>query len=318
MPDETDHPSPPAKSRDWIDVAMKIACALLVSVAVWWIAWMYLDGTDPALRRGHHWFRNVVVPAWILGVACLVALRHERYWSSPTQRLLRLLPQVRQGKAAIESLAQVRGGIERLVPLVQDLLHEVRRRELEIVELNHEIGQRLANRTDALERRLDSLREQAARDPLTGLHNRRSLDALLARLLDEARLGGEDLGVLMIDVDHFKPLNDTLGHAAGDALLRDIGWLIRSSLGGRDVAVRYGGDEFLVLLPGSTRDATLALLRRLASLVDALAQPLRVRRPPRLSIGIAQLADLGHASAPELIGAADRNLYEVKNARRAG
>ena len=297
---------------------MKIACALLVGVAVWWIAWMYLDGTDPALRRGHHWFRNVVVPAWILGVACFVALRHERYWSSPTQRLLRLLPQVREGKSAIESLSEVRGGIERLVPLVQDLLHEVRRRELEIVELNHEIGQRLANRTDALERRLDSLREQAARDPLTGLYNRRSLDALLARLLDEARLGGEDLGVLMIDVDHFKLLNDTLGHAAGDALLRDVGRLIRSSLGERDAAIRYGGDEFLVLLPGSTRDETQALSQRLESLVNALVRPLRVRRLPRLSVGMAQLADLGHASTQELIAAADRNLYQIKNARRAG
>jgi diguanylate cyclase (GGDEF)-like protein len=295
---------------------MKIACALLVSVAVWWIAWMYLDGTDPALRRGHHWFRNVVVPAWILGVACLVALRHERYWSSPTQRLLRLLPQVRQGKAAIESLAQIRGGIERLVPLVQDLLHEVRRKELEIVELNHEIGQRLANRTDALERRLDSLREQAARDPLTGLYNRRALDAMLARLLDEARLGHADLGVLMIDVDHFKPLNDALGHAAGDALLRDLGRIIRSTIGEGDVAFRYGGDEFLVLLPGSTGAASQALALRLVSLVDALVKPLRVPRPPRLSVGIAQLGDLGHASAQELVQAADRNLYYVKAARK--
>jgi diguanylate cyclase (GGDEF)-like protein len=305
-------------SRDWIDLAMKAACALLVGVAVWWIAWMYLDGTDPALRRGHHWFRSVVVPAWILGAACLVALRHERYWSSPTQRALRLLPEIREGKAAIESLSQVKGGIERVMPLVQELLHEIRRKELEIVELNHEIGQRLANRTDALERKLDSLREQAARDPLTGLYNRRSLDALASRMLDEARLAGEDLGVLMIDVDHFKPLNDTLGHAAGDALLRDIGRLIRSSLGARDVAIRYGGDEFLVLLPDSGRDATQALARRLGSLVDALVKPLRARRPPRLSIGTAQLAELGHASAQELIGAADRSLYDVKHARRAG
>jgi diguanylate cyclase (GGDEF)-like protein len=306
------------RPRDWVDVAMKAACALLVGVAVWWIAWIYLDGTDPALRRGHHWFRSVVVPAWILGVACLVALRHERYWSSPTQRLLKLLPQIRQGKAAIESLSDVRGGIERVMPLVQELLHEIRRKELDIVELNHEIGQRLANRTDALERKLDSLREQASRDPLTGLYNRRSLDALVARLLDEARLAGEDLGVLMIDVDHFKPLNDLLGHATGDALLRDIGRLIRSSLGERDVAVRYGGDEFLVLLPGSARAHSQALSRRLGTLVDALSKPLRVRRAPRLSIGIAQLADLGHASAQELIGAADRDLYQVKNARRAG
>ena len=297
---------------------MKLACALLVGVAVWWIAWMWIDGTDPASRRGEPWVRNVVVPAWILGVACLVALRHERHWSSPTQRLVRLLPQVREGKAAIESLSGIRGGIKPVLPLVQDLLHEIRRNELAMIEMAEEMHQRVANRTDALERKLDSLREQAARDPLTGLYNRRALDAILARLLDEARLGRADLGVLMIDVDHFKPLNDALGHAAGDALLRDLGGIIRSTIGKDDLAVRYGGDEFLVLLPGSAGDSSQALALRLVSLFDALVKPLRVARPraPRLSIGIAQLADLGHASAQELVQAADRNLYYAKAARK--
>ena len=295
---------------------MKAACAVLVAVAIWWIARVWIDASDPDSRLRAHWVRSVAVPAWILGAACLVALRHERYWSSPTQRLIRLLPQVREGKAAIESLTSIRGGIAGVLPLVQDLLHEVRRKERALAELDEEMRQRVANRTDALERKLDSLREQAARDPLTGLYNRRALDALLARLLDEARLAHADLGVLMIDVDHFKPLNDTLGHATGDALLRDLGRIIRSTIGDDDVAVRYGGDEFLVLLPRSAGVDSQALALRLVSLVDALVKPLRVARAPRLSVGIAQLSDLGHASAHELLQAADRHLYYVKAARK--
>src|SRR5688500_9653600 len=300
---------PREPSRTWIDVLMRIACALLVGVALWWIAELWARG-------GGHWLKGVTLSAWIVGVACLVALRHERHWSAPTHRLIRTLPLVRDGKAAIESLSAIKGGIRDVLPVVQGLLHEIRRKELALAELNEEMRRRMANRTDALERKLDSLREQAARDPLTGLYNRRSLDAILTRLLDEARLAHADLGVLMLDVDDLKLLNDALGHAAGDALLRDLGRIIRSTIGDDDVAIRYGGDEFLVLLPGSDGADSQALALRLVSLVDALAKTLRVARTPRLSIGIAQLSDLGHASPHELVQAADRNLYCTKAARK--
>ncbi len=314
---DTDALRASARARGgWRTAAAMVLFALLVGVAVWWLVWTWM--IPPAPGQQIDWADDVAVPVWILGFACFAAMRHERRWKWPAKRLAQLIPQVRAGRAPIEALSEeVRGGLAPLVPLVQDLLHELRRQELATAELNEEIRQRVAVRTDALERKLGLMRAQASRDPLTGLYNRRALDTILPRLLERARAESEDLGVLMIDVDSFKPLNDTLGHAAGDALLRDIARLIRSSLGDDDVAVRYGGDEFLVLLPGSTHATTAALAGRLVSLVGALTKSIRVNAPPQLSVGSAQLSEVAAASPQELIEAADRNLYHVKAARRA-
>jgi diguanylate cyclase (GGDEF)-like protein len=164
------------------------------------------------------------------------------------------------------------------------------------------------------------MKEQASRDPLTGLYNRRALDEHLTRIIDRRTAEGGTLSLLMIDVDYFKLLNDTLGHAAGDQLLRSIGQIIRSGIRESDLAFRCGGDEFVVVLdPCEPRDAC-RLVDRLVSLVDALAKPLRVSRPPRLSIGLSHLGDFGQPSAKALLEAADRALYNVKGdrKRRAG
>ena len=133
------------------------------------------------------------------------------------------------------------------------MLRDSRRKRAEAAALEHETRQRIANRTDALERTIGSLRQQATRDVLTGLFNRRMLEEYLPQAVKrckEARIG---LCLLMIDVDHFKLLNDTLGHAAGDELLKTIGQLIRSTIREKDLAFRCGGDEFVVQLEGMRR-----------------------------------------------------------------
>src|SRR5207302_3776116 len=113
----------------------------------------------------------------------------------------------------------------------------------------------LASATDQIELALanlklrDTLRMQAVRDPLTGLYNRRHLEESLERELRRAQRKSRQLAVLICDVDHFKQLNDAHGHATGDVALREVARTLQSAVRGDDVVCRYGGEEFVVVLP---------------------------------------------------------------------
>lgn len=254
-------------------------------------------------------------------LVCGTIGRQEWHWRRPMIKLLKLLRQIRAGECPIDDLATMRtGGIAPLVPMLRAILHELRRQKLQLQTLNDEMRQRVASRTNALERAIGTLRRQATRDPMTGLYNRLMFEQTFARLVEACRHEHHDLAVLMLDVDHFKALNDTLGHAAGDQLLRDIGQLIRSSVReGADAAFRMGGDEFVILMTGADESTAMALSQRLISLLDAHARTLRMSPPRvRLSIGTTQLSNMPADAAPEaLLAAADRQLYQVKSARKS-
>jgi diguanylate cyclase (GGDEF)-like protein len=234
------------------------------------------------------------------------------------RQLQGLLSQAREGDVSIDALADIDGGPRAIVPAIQEMLRELRAQRGAIAELESEMRTRVANRTDALERTIGTLRHQATRDPLTGLFNRRFLDEYLSQAVHKHLRVHKQLCVLMLDVDNFKILNDTLGHAAGDDLLKAIGQLIRSTIRGEDVGFRCGGDEFVVLLPGSTAESGQALADRLVSLVDALGKTIKlVPKPPRLAVGMATLFGDGITTPAALLAEADRALYEVKRARKS-
>ena len=164
----------------------------------------------------------------------------------------------------------------------------------------------------------DYFRELSGRDPLTGLHNRRHLDTQLTNLLDAARTDGSVVTIGLVDLDHFKRINDTQSHAVGDEVLRHVSVLLQEAV--RDVddalAARMGGEEFLILLPGLDRSAGVALM-------EALRR--RIADYPWSSVqeGVTVTASIGVASAPAdeverspLIAHADRNLYVAKRAGR--
>jgi diguanylate cyclase (GGDEF)-like protein/PAS domain S-box-containing protein len=161
------------------------------------------------------------------------------------------------------------------------------------------------------------LREMSVRDYLTGLFNRRYMEETLERELLRASRKGLSLGTLMIDVDDFKQFNDNFGHAAGDAVLRELGTLLRGHFRGEDVACRYGGDEFIIVL----LDASLEMTRERAERLCEHARHLDLQvegqtlQAVTLSIGVAVFPENGITSAA-ILKAADTALYRAKHEGR--
>ena len=122
---------------------------------------------------------SLIIPSAVVMLFGLIVLRQEQTWIWPVRRLSRMLPEIRRGELPIESLSEIDGGLKELSSQVRDLLHELRSQKSQLAALEAETSQRVASRTDALERKLGSLRHQATRDPLTGLFNRRMLDQFL-------------------------------------------------------------------------------------------------------------------------------------------
>jgi diguanylate cyclase (GGDEF)-like protein/PAS domain S-box-containing protein len=163
----------------------------------------------------------------------------------------------------------------------------------------------------------ETLRHQSIRDPLTGLFNRRYLEETLERELHRAARGHRPVGVIMLDLDHFKRFNDTFGHAAGDALLHELGKFLRAHVRGEDVACRYGGEEFTLVLSDAPRAVARQRAERLREEVKRL-QPRHGGRPlgaVTLSLGVAVFPDHG-STGEDMLKAADAALYRAKRGGR--
>ncbi len=162
-------------------------------------------------------------------------------------------------------------------------------------------------------RRLAEAEHLAKTDGLTGLPNRQDAELFLERLAAASTRSGRPLAVALIDLDHFKAINDDFGHAAGDATLRGVGHALRSELRTADHVGRHGGEEFLAILPDTGVEEALFVAERIRERIAAM--PRRVDRPVTASIGVATLpGDAG--SVGELVAAADRALYAAKEAGR--
>jgi diguanylate cyclase (GGDEF)-like protein len=163
----------------------------------------------------------------------------------------------------------------------------------------------------------EKLHAQAIHDPLTGLFNRRYLEDTLSRELHRAHRRSSPLGVAMLDLDHFKQFNDEFGHVAGDALLRELGRLLGEKLRKSDISCRYGGEEFVVILP----DSSLADTQRRVEEIRGLIKGVKIRHGDQLlgtigvSAGVAGAPEHG-STAAELLRAADNALYAAKQAGR--
>jgi diguanylate cyclase (GGDEF)-like protein/PAS domain S-box-containing protein len=163
----------------------------------------------------------------------------------------------------------------------------------------------------------EALRSQSIRDPLTSLYNRRYLEEMMDRETRRAIRADSGLGVLMLDLDHFKSFNDTFGHDAGDAVLRETASFLTKSVRAEDIVCRFGGEEFMILLPGADLTTTKARAERIRSRVRDLTvvhdgQSLGTIT---VSVGVAEAPE--HGTSPQaLIAGADAALYRAKREGR--
>jgi diguanylate cyclase (GGDEF)-like protein len=158
------------------------------------------------------------------------------------------------------------------------------------------------------------LRLQSIHDPLTGLFNRRYLEESMTRELSRASRDRYAVGVIVLDIDHFKHFNDAYGHDAGDAVLTDIGALLRNGIRGGDIPCRYGGEEFIAILPGAPIEATWWRAEQLRQSIERhrVTHRDRLLDPVTVSLGVAIYPDHGE-TFEELFRAADTALYEAKS-----
>jgi diguanylate cyclase (GGDEF)-like protein len=192
-----------------------------------------------------------------------------------------------------------------LAPVLEDDLE--RRRELASA-MADQVGLALRN----IQLR-EQLRETSIRDPLTGLLNRRYMEEALVKEVARAQRGKAPLSVVIIDVDHFKSYNDTFGHEGGDFVLKEFGQLLRQVIRDSDVACRFGGEEFVLILPEASREVAGRRANEIREKVKQLQLLIGARSLGRITIsaGVAALPENGDTGAA-LLSAADAALYRAK------
>jgi two-component system cell cycle response regulator len=189
-----------------------------------------------------------------------------------------------------------------------------------VIEKNLTVAKIIKEKED-LRRQLEEtnaqLEQMAATDPLTGLYNRRHFGRVLEQLFAETLRYGKDLSCVMIDLDAYKQLNDTYGHQVGDQLLVMAGKVIAANMRRMDVAARYGGDEFVLLIPHANGESAAAVADRIRlEFRQSSSALLRGERGVNMSIGVASARCVGAASSEQLLARADAALYKSKELGR--
>ncbi len=285
--------------------AMRVLCVAAFDGAAWGFMFVCLTGHDPLLD------------AWLCGVMTGVAAINAPVYIT--------LPRMFRAQIGCMWLVAILGwtlgahqrsavqtviGLTLFMALLVYYMTGISKRVLEGIQFqlqNTALAEQLSNA-------LALVQQDAATDPLTGVPNRRALDQVMQLQEAMARREGRPFSVLLLDVDHFKSINDTHGHAVGDAALKAFSARVRGLLREGDVCARYGGEEFVVVLPNATLQAARKTAERLRHGVAEQVLVLEPRVAATVSIGVAQFQP--GLSVHELLAMADAAVYEAKRTGR--
>ena len=245
------------------------------------------------------------------------------YYVGPMRRLLEEIRSYRYGERSPQIRAGRRGMPGHLSHEFMLLQAALSQAYSDMEKAQSSAESKVLERTRNLYSMVRQLEKTAQTDNLTGLVNRSSFDDNLKQLFEQAKKQREDLSCLMIDIDNFKFVNDSLGHVVGDDVLVFVGQLLRACIRPGDVAARYGGDEFVLLLPMCNREQAREVAERIRTLfrreVSHYTAAPEIEQPTQtlgLSIGLSSLHDNEPQTAQELLAKADEALYRAKKKGR--
>jgi len=271
---------------------------------------------DQALKPAHAMRDRLLALGLVAALAFgAVALHLARQFSRPIEQLAEAARRIERGDS--EAVFPEKGQLTEVEQLGQSLRSMTRTllaHERELEDINQTLEAQVLQRTEALAAANRELEQLATRDALTGVHNRRRFDDKLNECLEVAQRTAQGFAVLLIDADHFKKVNDTYGHPAGDAVLQTLARVLGETTRAVDFVARYGGEEFVILLP-HTPDAVhaMAVAEKIRAAIADTAFP----GPGRLTVSIG--ASLWQPADPDggsLIARADAALYQAKAAGR--
>lgn len=263
--------------------------------------------TRAKLEEFKDYLSRIGIGLSLLAVPC--SLLVTRHVVAPLNELANMSRAIADGSTEVRANVRAKNEIGDLAESFNTMANRLTRSQQELLRLNADLENRVQARTRELE-------ELASRDSLTGLYNRRHFAEVMAREFAAAERYDADLTCLMFDLDYFKQINDQFGHRAGDEILIMIAQAIDSELRGSDVAARFGGDEFIVLLPQTSAPAASMLVERIVSRFrDNFARKLP-GVPGDVSVGVASLRTTQAPTTEALIHEADLLLYAAKEERR--
>ena len=238
-----------------------------------------------------------------------------RRWTRPLKELLNAIRQLETGNPKPARVGG-RNEFSFLATRFNNMAGKLIKQHHELIDANERLDQRVRDRTIELEEAMQKLDEMASTDVLTGLANRRAFNEALERHYAAAIRYEEDLGCLMVDLDGFKNVNDTLGHDAGDEILVIAAEALQENIRDSDYAARLGGDEFVVLMPKIDFDSTEEIVDRILNCLMAKTTKFLENKgiPAKvgMSLGLASLVSHGAKTGEQLLNQADSALYIAK------